>query len=318
MTTPNHTDVEAAHTRIRPWIRHTPVIAPAERAGGITPSVLFKLELTQRTGSFKARGACNAMLAAPVPAAGVVTASGGNHGAAVADAALRLGRSATIFVPETAPQVKVDRLLRCDATVHRVGRVYADAYSAAVEHQRQTGARFLHAYDDPLVVAGQGTVAVEFLAQATATDGFGGLDSVLVAVGGGGLLGGVLAALAPHGVRVVAVESGGAPTLARALAAGRPVEVDVDGIAADSLGARRIGDHGFALAQAHLHANLLVEDDDIRAAQRWLWQEMRLIAEAGGATALAALTSGRYQAAPGERVGVILCGGNTDPATVPS
>lgn len=318
MTLPNRADVEAAHTRIRSWIRHTPVIAATDGIDGVAAPVLFKLDLMQRTGSFKARGAHNALLAASVPAPGVVTASGGNHGAAVADAARRLGHAATIFVPETAPQVKVDRLLRSNATVHRVGRVYADAYEAAVAWQGQTGARFLHAYDDPLVIAGQGTVAAEFHAQAMETDGFGGLDSVLVAVGGGGLLGGTLAALASQGVRVIAVESSGTPTLARALEAGRPVEVDAQGIAADSLGARRIGNHGFALAQAHLHANLLVEDDDIRAAQRWLWREMRLIAEPGGATALAALISGRFQPAPGTRVGVILCGGNTDLASVPS
>jgi threonine dehydratase len=311
-------DVDAAHARIRPWIRRTPVIAVGEEVSGANAPVLLKLDLMQRTGSFKARGAFSALLAAPVPDAGVVAASGGNHGAAVAYAAMRLSHPAAIFVPETAPQVKVDRLARCNAAVHRVGRVYADAFAAALEHQTRTGARLLHAYDDPLVIAGQGTAAAEFADQAMDVEGFGELDTVLVAVGGGGLLGGVIAALAGRGVRIVAVESVGAPTLARALAAGRPVEIDVQGLAADSLGARRIGDHGFALAQAHLHASLLVEDDEIREAQRRLWQELRLVAEPGGAVALAALTSGRYQTRAKERVGVILCGGNTDPATLSS
>ncbi|WP_199720810.1 threonine/serine dehydratase [Azospirillum cavernae] len=315
---PDRADVDAAHARIRPWIRRTPVIAVGEEVSGVAAPVLLKLDLMQRTGSFKARGAFSALLAAPVPDAGVVAASGGNHGAAVAYAAMRLGHPAAIFVPETAPQVKVDRLTRCNAAVHRVGRVYADAFAAALEHQAQTGARLLHAYDDPQIIAGQGTAAAEFADQAVNVEGFGGLDTVLVAVGGGGLLGGVIAALAGQGVRIVAVESVGAPTLARALAAGHPVEVDVHGLAADSLGARRIGDHGFALAQAHLHASLLVEDDEIREAQRRLWQELRLVAEPGGAVALAALTSGRYQTGATERVGVILCGGNTDPATLSS
>ena len=304
---PGRAAVEAAHERIRPWIRETPILlADPDVTGVADASVTLKLEGLQRTGSFKARGAFNAMLAHPVPPVGVVTASGGNHGAAVAYAAMRLGHAATIFVPETAPVVKVERLKRYGATVHQIGTSYAHAFAAAVEHQAGTGARLLHAYDDPDIVAGQGTAALEFERQAP------GLNTVIIAVGGGGLIGGIIAGLMGRGVKVVAVESTGTPTLARALEAGAPVTVEVGGIAADALGASRIGALGFALAQAHLHAMVLVDDAEIRAAQRQLWDAWRVIAEPGGAAAFAAVVSGRYRPAPGERVGVLVCGSNAD------
>jgi threonine dehydratase len=308
---PGAADVEAARARIRPWVRKTPVLAVDADTTGVDRPVLLKLDLLQRTGSFKARGAFNAILAGPVPAAGLVAASGGNHGGAVAYAARALGIEATIFVPETTPALKVERLRGYGAEVRLSGAVYADAFAAAEEHHARTGARLLHAYDEPEVVAGQGTAAAEFAEQAA---DLGGLDTVIVAVGGGGLLGGTLAALERLPIRVVAVETEGTPTLSRALAAGWLIPVDVAGLAADSLGARTIGAIGFALARRRLHASLLVTDDDVRAAQRRLWDTTRLAAEPGGATALAALTSGRYRPQPDERVGVIVCGGNADPA----
>lgn len=306
----DRTDVDAAHERIRPWIRETPVLAVGGEVSGLDAApALLKLDCLQKTGSFKARGAFSALLAEPVPAAGVVAASGGNHGAAVAYAARQLGHSAAIFVPETAPAVKVQRLRDYGAAVHQVGAIYAEAYVAACLYRDRTGARLVHAFDEPAVVAGQGTAAAEFEAQA---EGYGGFDTLLVAVGGGGLLGGTIAALAHRNVRIVAVESYGTPTLARALEAGQPVDVRVEGLAADALGASRIGTLGFALAQAHLHANVLVADDAIRATQQRLWRELHILVEPGGAAALAALASGAYRPAAGERVGVILCGSNAE------
>jgi threonine dehydratase len=304
---PGYAEIKAAHARIRPWIRKTPVIAIEADVTGVTDAyVALKLEGLQRTGSFKARGAFNAMLTHPVPAAGVVAASGGNHGAAVAYAAMQLGHPATIFVPETAPRVKIERLTRYGATVHQVGQTYAQAFEAAQIQQTASGARMLHAYDDPDIIAGQGTAALEFMAES------GGLDTVIIAVGGGGLIGGVIAALMEAGVKVIAVESTGTPTLARALEAGAPVTVAVSGVAADALGASRIGVYGLALAQAHLHGMILVEDDEIRSTQRLLWDSLRVVAEPGGAAAFAALVTGRYHPAPGERVGVLVCGSNAD------
>lgn len=310
---PERPDVEAAAARIRPWIRETPGLAVGTKLSGVANPVAMKLDGLQHSGSFKVRGAFNALLADPVPAAGIVAASGGNHGAAVAYAARTLGHRAAIFVPRTAPRVKIERLRGYGADVRLVGDIYAEAYEAACAHQAETGARLVHAFDDFAVVAGQGTAALELERQAA-----GGLDTAIVAVGGGGLLGGTIACLKDRGVQVVAVESTGTPTLARALGAGRPVDVAVGGIAADALGASRIGEHGFALAQAYLHAMVLVEDDEIRAAQRRLWHGARVIAEPGGAAALAALTSGRYRPAPGERVGVIVCGANADLGTFPA
>lgn len=304
-------DVEEAAERIRPWIRRTPVVEVDDSLTGLMDPVLLKLDLLQRTGSFKARGAFNTLLQERPER--VIAASGGNHGAAVAYAARRLGIDATIVVPETTPAVKVERLRSYGATVRQIGREYAVAFEEALRLRDETGARMVHAYDEPLVVAGQGTAALEFVEQA---DEFGELDTVIVAVGGGGLIGGTIAALAGRGIRVVAVESSGTPTLVSALHAGEPVEIDVSGLAADSLGARRIGDIGFALAKKHLHAMVVVDDDAIREARRRLWADLRIVAEPGGAAALAALISGRYRPHSGERIGVIVCGGNTDPGSL--
>ena len=305
MIQPN--DVEAAAQRIAPHVRVTPVLALEPRAFGSAAQLTLKLELMQHTGSFKARGAFNRILSAQVPDAGVIAASGGNHGAAVAYAARQLGHVAEIFVPERTPDIKVERLRRYGARVVLSGASYAEAYAASRQRAAQSGALEVHAYDQPEVVAGQGTLGRELEAQAP------DLDTVLVAVGGGGLIAGVAAWYASR-VRVVAVEPERCPTLYSAVEAGEPVDVEVSGVAADSLGARCIGRLAFDVAQQQVHSVVLVSDEEIRASQRALWDSLRILAEPGGAAALAGLRSGKYQPAPGERVGVIVCGGNTDPS----
>jgi threonine dehydratase len=305
MIQPN--DVEAAAQRIAPHVRVTPILPLEPRAFGAAAQLTLKLELMQHTGSFKARGAFNRILSAQVPDAGVIAASGGNHGAAVAYAARQLGHVAEIFVPERTPDIKVERLRRYGARVVLSGASYAEAYAASRHRAAQSGALEVHAYDQPEVVAGQGTLGRELEAQAP------DLDTVLVAVGGGGLIAGVAAWYASR-VRVVAVEPERCPTLYSAVEAGAPVDVEVSGVAADSLGARCIGRLAFDVAQQHVHSVVLVSDEEIRASQRALWDSLRILAEPGGAAALAGLRSGKYQPAPGERVGVIVCGGNTDPS----
>lgn len=302
-------DVAAASARVGSRVRRTPVLAVESAAFGVP--VTFKLELLQHAGSFKVRGAFNRVLAAQCPEAGVIAASGGNHGLAVAYVAACLGVPAEIFVPRAAAAVKVDAIASLGATVRVSGAYYADAYLAMERRAAATGALVVHAYDMPDVVAGAGLVGREITEQVP------DVDAVLVAVGGGGLLAGVVAAL-PPGTRVVAVEPAGIPTLHAALAAGEPVDVEVGGLAADSLGARRIGAAGFAAARAAAVRCVLVEDTEIAAARRLLWQRCRLAAEPGGAAALAALTGGGYVPAAGERVVVIVCGGNTDPADLGS
>jgi threonine dehydratase len=239
----------------------------------------------------------------------VIAASGGNHGAAVAFAARASGVPAEIFVPTIASPAKVARLRDYGATVVQTGDAYAEARAAAAARQAETGALWIDAYDAPATVAGQGTVAAEFERQAP------GLDTLLVAVGGGGLIGGI-AAWTLGGVRIVGVETEGCPTLHAALAAGRPTDVAVSGLAADSLGAKRIGDIAFAAVSAVGATSVLVPDAAVRAAQRTLWDVARVVAEPGGATALAALIAGAYRPAAGERVGVLVCGGNCDPGSV--
>ncbi|MBT0770796.1 threonine/serine dehydratase [Kineosporia sp. J2-2] len=299
-------DVLAARTRIAPHVRHTPLL----EADGLW----FKCEFLQNTGVFKARGAFNRQLAARErgeldPAAGVVTASGGNAGLANAYAASVLGVPATVFVPETAPAVKVARLRGYGAEVRQVGREYAEAQAAAAEHAAGTGALFCHAYDQPEIVAGAGTLAEEMLDDAP------GLDTIVVAVGGAGLFAGIAASV--HGrARVVAVEPETCPTLHSALAAGGPVDISVSGVAADSLGARRVGDIGWDLARRTAPVSVLVPDAAIENARARLWRDYRMPAEHGAATAYAALTAGAYRPAEGERVGVVVCGGNTDPVTL--
>ncbi|KQV70107.1 threonine dehydratase [Nocardioides sp. Root122] len=301
-------DVLAARDRIDGRVRRTPLLQPAGR-----DSVWLKCEHLQHCGVFKTRGAFNRQLAAlergELGDAGIVVASGGNAGLAQAFAARELGIRATVFVPVTAPEVKVRRIEAYGAEVRRVGREYAEAFEAAVAFGEEQGATFAHAYDQPDVAAGAGTLAEEVLADEPA------IDTVVVAVGGGGLYAGVAAALRGR-ARVVAVEPVLAPTLHRAIEAGRPVDVEVSGVAADSLGARRVGDLAFAAQQAEAPVSVLVSDDDIVAARARLWQDHRIVSEHGAAAAMAALLAGAYVPAPGERVAVVVCGANTDPATL--
>lgn len=290
-------------------MRHTPIWA----AGDGDPGVWFKLEFHQLTGTFKARGALNRVLAAQEdgrldPNVGIVVASGGNAGLANAYAARAVGVPATVFVPERAPLVKVERLRAYGAHVVTIGSEYAEAAQAAADYARESGAVLNHAYDQLEIVAGAGTLGLEIV-----QDLAGQVDTVIVAVGGGGLLAGVAAAVEGR-ARVVAVEPTQAPTLHAALAAGAPTEVAVGGVAADSLGARRIGDLGWTVATRTGVASVLVDDEQIVAARQHLWDEYRMVVEHGAATAFAALQSGVYRPADGERVVVVLCGANTDPS----
>lgn len=305
-------EVHAAHERIRGHVRRTPVLSFEREQLGLVAGVgvQAKLDLLQPTGSFKVRGAVSLLTAAdePTPGRRVVAASGGNFGLAIAWAAARFGRHATIVVPATSPREKIDPIRALGAEVRLVDGFYADALAEARRIGAETDTLQAHAYDQREVVAGQGTAVAELLDDVD-------VDTVLVACGGGGLLAGSVAVAAAAGVRVVAVETPGTATFLSALAAGDPVDVEVSGLAASSLGARRIGALAWA-ARGGVHAALTVTDDDIRHAQRTLWSEARLVAEPGGAAALAALTSGAYVPDPGERVAVLVCGGNTDPASV--
>jgi threonine dehydratase len=271
--------------------------------GNATPLAL-KLESLQVSGSFKGRGAFHKLLASTVPQAGIVAASGGNHGAAAAYAARALGHKAEIFVPTIASPAKVARLKSYGAVVHQVGAVYAAARALSEKRAAETGALMVPAYDDPVVFAGAGSLALEFAEQAR-------FDTLLVAVGGGGLIAGCAVAVGDT-VKIVAVETEGTPTLYEARRAGRPVEVKISGIAADALGASRIGAPNFEIAQKLVRGSLLVTDEAVRAAQRALWKELRVVAEPSGATGLAALMAGVYKPAPGERVATLVCGANTE------
>lgn len=296
--------IEAAAQRIAGHVVQTPVVNV--QGFGLSYPVQIKLEQMQHTGSFKARGAFNTMLSQAVPDAGLVAASGGNHGAAVAYAAQALGHRAHIFVPEMAGPSKIALIRGIGADLTVVPGEYANALHLAQEHETATGAMQIHAYDAPATVAGQGTCLHEWQAQGLDA------DTVLIAVGGGGLIAGSLAWL--QGARkVVAVEPQTSCALQAAMAAGTPVDVDVSGIAANALGARRIGEICFGLAQAQDVQTVLVNDDAIATAQRALWQERRLLVEPAGATALAALMSGAYQPEPGEKVAVLVCGANIAP-----
>lgn len=298
-------EIEAAATRIASHVRRTPVIEADAAALGTPAPVVLKLECLQHAGSFKPRGAFNRILSASVPATGVIAASGGNHGLAVAHAARKLGHRAEIFVPTIAAPVKIEGLRALGADVRIIGANYAEAFAASVERQRDTGALVVHAYDQPEVLAGQGTTAREFEEQA------GRLDTVIVAVGGGGFIGGIAAWFGGR-TRVVGVEPETSCALHAALLAGAPVDVEVSGIAADSLGARRVGMQMFPLARDHVERVVLVSDREIRAAQVALWRRLRIVAEPGGAAAAAALLAGRYRPEPDERVGVLVCGANAD------
>jgi threonine dehydratase len=298
--------IKSTERVIRPYIRRTPILEVNGADFGLDSiKIVLKLELFQHAGSFKARGAFTNMLTREVPPVGVVAASGGNHGAAVAFAAMKLGKPATIFVPSVASKSKLDRIRGSGAELVITGDRYAESLEASEAWTAQSGALPIHAYEGTETLLGQGTLGMELEEQDPE------LDSLLVAVGGGGLIGGV-AAWYQNRTKVVAVEPIEAPTLHRALSAGRPVDSPAGGIAADSLAPRQVGQQMFPIAQQFVHSSLLVSDEEILEAQKRLWESCRIIAEPGGAAALAGLLSGRYKAERGERVGVIVCGGNTE------
>lgn len=308
--TVDHNAISAARQRIAGDIRHTPLWRLPGRALGIdVAEVWLKLEHLQVSGSFKARGMFNRMRAQPLPVAGVIVASGGNAGIAVASAARALSVQCEVFLPEVSSQAKRRLLVDLGARVVVQGAAYADALAACQQRQRETGALWMHAYDQAEVVIGAGTLAAEIEADA------GLPDRVLVSVGGGGLIGGVAAWFAGR-ARVEALEPVLAPTLHAARVAGQPVDVAVAGIAADSLGARRIGDIAWRIAQEHVAQSHLIDDDAIRSAQLRLWRELHLAVEPAAALPLAALWSGVVRPAPHERVAVIVCGANLDLATL--
>jgi threonine dehydratase len=290
---------------IRPHIRRTPILETHGSDFGLdATSLVFKLELLQHAGSFKARGAFANLLTRKIPTAGVVAASGGNHGVAVAFAAMKLGIPARIFVPSVASAEKVERIRSYGAHLEVIGDLYADALAASERWLAESGALAVHAYDQPETLLGQGSVGLEFEEQYPA------LDTLLVAVGGGGLVGGIASWYAGR-VKLIGVEPEAAPTLAAALRAGKPVDAPAGGIAADSLAPRRVGEIMFPIAQSYLSDVVLVSDSAIQDAQETLWKVLRLATEPGGAAAFAAILSGRYQPNPNERVGILLCGGNT-------
>ncbi|GAA1497768.1 threonine/serine dehydratase [Paeniglutamicibacter kerguelensis] len=304
-------DVLDASARIAGRVRTTPLM-PVDDPGlpGVTH---LKLEQLQLTGTFKARGAFNRQLAALEAGeldaeAGIVAASGGNAGLANAYAAAALGVPANVFVPGNAPAVKVAKLRAYGAVVHLVGTEYSHAYEAAIEFAQRRGALFCHAYDQAEIVAGAGSIGLEVIGQAA-----GGVDTLLVAVGGGGLVGGITAGV-DRRIKIVGVEPELCPSLTDSLAAGHPVEVEVSGIAADSLGARLIGTIGFEVAAAHGVSTVTVTEQSILEARSWLWQNYRMAVEHGAATVVAAVRSGAYVPAPGERVALLVCGANTDPS----
>jgi len=307
MTNPpiDRQNIELVEKIIRPHIRRTPVLevsAADFRLDSI--SLIFKLEFLQHSGSFKARGAFTNLLTREIPNAGVVAASGGNHGVAVAYAAGKLGIPAKIFLPSVASPEKIERIRQSGAELVIVGDRYADALAASQAWVQQSGAMPIHAFDQLETLLGQGTVGLEFQQQAPQ------LDTLLVSVGGGGLIGGIAAWYAGK-INLIGVEPEAAPTLANALRAGQPIDSPAGGIAADSLAPKRVGELTFPLAQKYVQQVILVKDEEITRAQESLWSALRIVTEPGGAAAFAALLSRRYQPAPGERVGILLCGANT-------
>jgi threonine dehydratase len=297
--------IERVHAIIEPYIRRTPTVdVDGVDIGAPGHRVTVKLELMQRAGSFKTRGAFTNLLTREIPRAGVVAASGGSHGAAVAFAAMSLKIPAKIFVPTVSSPAKIARIRAYGADLVVGGDRYADALAASETWAAECGALQVHAFDQIETLLGQGTLGLELAQQAP------DLDTVLVAVGGGGLIGGVAAWYA-GGVRVIGVEPEGAPTLFDAFEAGRPVDAPTGSIAADSLAPRRVGELMFPIARAHVERVVLVTDDAIRKAQQTLWEALRVVAEPGGAAAFAALQSRAYQPAAGERVGIVVSGGNS-------
>lgn len=315
MVTPDQ--IRAAHGRIRPHIRRTPLLTLAPGDLGFEGALLsLKLEFLQKSGTFKARGAFNHLLSREMPSAGVCAASGGNHGVAVAMAAAELGVKARIFVPAISPPAKRNRIRGLGAELVVGGPQYTEALAACQQYAAESGAVAVHAYDAWETMAGQGTVGLEWEEDAASGGGGGGgLDTVLVACGGGGLVGGIAAWFARR-VKVVAVEPEGSRALHAALAAGGPVDVEVQSVAADSLGARNVFARVHQVAATHVDHVALVPDAAITAAQRELWEKLRVALEPGGATAFAALRCGAYRPAKDERVGVLLCGSNMDPSTL--
>lgn len=298
-------DIAATEQLIRPRVRRTPVIEADGADFGLgTQRLSFKLELLQHAGSFKTRGAFANLLLRDIPSAGVVAASGGNHGAAVAYAAMKLGITAKIFVPNISSPAKIQRIHDYGAELVVGGDRYADALAASEAWSAQSGALPVHAFDQRETLLGQGTIGLELESQLA------DLDTLLVGVGGGGLIGGI-AAWYQRSISVVGVEPEASPTLTTALAAGRPVDAEASGIAADSLAPRRVGERVFPIAERFVERVLLVSDDAIRHAQKALWATLRVVAEPGGAAAFAAVLSGRYRPRPHEHVGVVLSGGNT-------
>ena len=304
--------IRAAAQRIAPHVRRTPVLEVDGADFGL-PGVrlVFKLEFLQHAGSFKTRGAFNNLLTRTIPAAGIVAASGGNHGAAVAYAAMKRRVPATIFIPSVASPAKMEQIRGYGARLEIAGDLYDDALKASERWVGESGAVPIHAYDQWETLQGQATVGLEFESQAPK------LDALLVAVGGGGLIGGIASWYASR-VPLIGVEPEAAPTLTRALEAGKPVDAPAGGVAADSLAPRQVGQLMFPIAQRHVRQTVLVTDDAIREAQRTLWKVLRIVAEPGGAAATAALISGRWKPQPGSTVGVLLCGGNTTAVTFPA
>ncbi len=298
--------IQTSYPVIRPHIRRTPVIEVDGADFGLDSiTIVFKLELLQHSGSFKARGAFMNLLSRDIPDAGVVAASGGNHGVAVAFTAMKLNRHATIFVPTVASPTKLDRIRSCGAELAITGDRYADALEASQEWTERSGALPIHAYEGIETLCGQGSLGLELEEQSPK------LDSLLIAVGGGGLIGGV-AAWYEDRTKIVAVEPELAPTLNRALNAGEPVDSPAGGVAADSLAPRQVGQMMFPIARKYVQESVLVTDEQIIEAQKQLWKTARIAAEPGGAAAFSALLSGRYKPQPGERVGVVVCGGNME------
>jgi len=303
-------EIEAASDRIAGAVRRTPMLEPGGDFFGVDATVVCKLELLQHTGSFKPRGALNRARTSDVPSSGLIAASGGNHGLAVAWVAQQLGVPCEIFVPQVSPAAKVDKIRTYGATVHVVGALYDDALAACRERQHDTGALDIHAYDHVGTIAGTGTIGREIEADLP------GVDTVLVSLGGGGLASGIAAWFAGSGTGVVVVEPETSRCFSAAVEAGEPVDVQVAGVAADSLGARRIGSTNWAALAAAGAGSVVVSDDAIRDAQRRFWTGCQLIVEPGGATAAAALWSGAYVPAVGETVAVVVCGANCDPASI--
>jgi threonine dehydratase len=302
--------ITEAAARIAGRVRRTPVVALGSEPGELAADLVLKLEFLQPTGSFKVRGAFNLLLTSDLPSEGVVAASGGNFGLAIAYAAHALGIAAHVFVPDSSPKAKIDRLRRFGAEVHVEQGFYPEALAASQEFVARRGGLFAHAYDQREVVTGQGTCGRELEEQIPE------LDTIVVAVGGGGLIGGI-ASWYRDRVRIVAVETEGTPTLFAARESGRPVDVAVSGIAASALGAGRLGSIGWEAATRWVDEAVLVSDDAVRASQRRLWEQARLLVEPAAATTLAVLTTGAYTPQPDERVGLLLSGANVDPRSIP-